>query len=104
MNAILGILALSAAVAAFLALGLATERHYRNWRGPVMPPAFAATMRLVGTALLALSAFGAILARGFVFGPVLWLGFVMIGAATAFLSLNSKEIGHRSRPDVGREH
>ncbi|MBJ6123301.1 DUF3325 domain-containing protein [Sphingomonas mollis] len=82
------ILATLMALAAFLSFGLASDRHHEPRFGRRLPAPDARRWRLAGWALLAAGFVAAIVARGWVFGPVLWTGLVMAGAAVSFLWLN----------------
>lgn len=81
-------LATLCAVAAFLALGLATDRHHESRFARRLPAEDARRWRMVGWALLLAAFAAAIVARGWVLGPVLWAGLAMAGAAASFLWLN----------------
>ncbi len=82
------VLATLLALAAFLLFGLASDRHHEPRLGRRLPVLDARRWRLIGWALLATALVGAIAARGWVFGPVLWTGLAMAGAAASFLWLN----------------
>lgn len=82
------VLATLLALAAFLLFGLASDRHYEPRFGRRLSARDARRWRLVGWALLATALVSAIVARGWVFGPVLWAGLAMAGAAVSFLWLN----------------
>ncbi|WP_426256031.1 DUF3325 domain-containing protein [Sphingomonas sp. DC2300-3] len=82
------VLATLLALAAFLAFGLATDRHHEPRFGRRLLAPDARRWRLAGWTLLAVAFVLAIMARGWVFGPVLWTGLVMAGAASSFLWLN----------------
>lgn len=82
------VLATSLALAAFLSFGLASDRYHEPRFGRRLPAPDARRWRLAGWKLLAAAFVSAIVARGWVFGPVLWTGLVMAGAASSFLWLN----------------
>ncbi|WP_443027518.1 DUF3325 family protein [Sphingomonas sp. LR55] len=69
----------------------ARPRHRRAVSAPVRCGTFAPTTQSVaerGWGVLIISIAPAILARGWIFGPILWIAAVMAGAGVAFLSLN----------------
>jgi hypothetical protein len=76
------------AVGGFLMLGLATPAHHRRRFGAA--PELRRVRRLRAASWLASAgaAACAFVAQGPVFGPILWCGLVMAGAALAFLMLN----------------
>jgi hypothetical protein len=76
------------AVLAFALFGLATRDHHRKRFDIPLDPVRARQMRGGGWAALVLAFPPAILAQGWVFGPVLWLAGVMLGAGVVFLTLN----------------
>lgn len=82
------VLALILTVLAFALFGLATDVHHRRWRGKVPDTVTALTMRGAAWAALAAAFPFAILAQGWVFGPILWAALVMLGAGLVFLALN----------------
>lgn len=81
-------IALILTVTAFALFGLSTDAHHRQRLG--RKPDAAAVLRMRGGAWAAMAAAFpfAILAQGWVFGPILWAGLVMLGAALVFLALN----------------
>ena len=81
-------LGLVMAVAAFLLLGLATDEHHRRLRGQRVSREAARLLRRGGWALLGAAFVAAVLAHGWIFGPVLAFGLWMTGAGAAFLLLN----------------
>ena len=89
--------ALILAMLAFALFGLATPEHHRRRLG--RPPAVATVgwMRRGAWAALMLSFPPAILAQGWVFGPILWVGSVMLGAGLVFLALNLLPAGEHHR-------
>lgn len=64
----------SLAYAGLAALCLAMDRHHRQVMGRGIKPRAILALRLAGTAILALSFAAAIVADGWVFGPVAWCG------------------------------
>lgn len=91
------LLATLLALAAFLSLGLATDRHHEPRFGRRLSAPEARRWRFAGWALLAASVAAAIVARGWVFGPVLSAGLVMAGAAASFLWLNLMAPARRTK-------
>lgn len=87
-----GLAALVMSCAGFLAFGMATRRHYEAWYHVPLPAGLARKLRVFAWALLILAAVCAFLDQGPIFGPVLWSGTVMIGAALAFLMHNRTQI------------
>lgn len=84
----MSLLPLLLAITAFLLLGLATDAHYRLRFGSAPGPARRILLRRVGWIALVGAFVPAILAQGWIFGPILWSGAIMGGAAAAFLALN----------------
>lgn len=82
------ILSLLLAAVAFGLLGLATDAHHRRRFGCLPDPARRGVLRYGGWLALVASVLPAILARAWIFGPILWAGAVMAGAGIAFLALN----------------
>lgn len=72
--------ALACALLCFALLGRASRGR--------LPPRAAYRLRLLAWAVLALSFALAVAARGWVFGPVVWAGLVMLAAGLVFLFLN----------------
>lgn len=81
-------LALLFATAAFVLFGLATDQHHRVRLGRVPGAAAKRQMRRGAWAALALAFLASIAARGWIMGPILWSGYVMLGAGLVFLALN----------------
>lgn len=84
----MSVLALLLATAAFVLLGLATDAHHRRRFGACPEVKRRRTLRTSGWLALVASTIPAILARGWIFGPILWAGAIMAGAGIAFLTLN----------------
>lgn len=84
----MSMLALLLATLGFGALGLATDRHYRRRFGLLPTPARKQRLRIIGWTLLALSLVPPVIGSGWIFGPVLASGIVMLAAGIAFLLLN----------------
>ena len=74
--------------AAFALLGLATDAHHRRRFGHCPPARRRTTLRVAAWLALVISIVPALLARGWIFGPILWVGALMAGAGIAFLALN----------------
>ncbi|MEG3171263.1 DUF3325 family protein [Sphingomonas sp. ZB1N12] len=83
----MSVLSLLLATAAFVLLGLATDAHHRRRFG-ACPQRRRRTFRTGGWLALIASVVPAMLARGWIFGPILWVGSIMAGAGIAFLALN----------------
>ncbi|RMB35852.1 uncharacterized protein DUF3325 [Sphingomonas sp. PP-F2F-G114-C0414] len=75
-------------IAAFLSLGLSTDAHHRRRFGAGPTAGRRRALRWVGWLGLGAAFLPAILARGWMFGPILWVAAIMAGAAIAFLVLN----------------
>ncbi len=88
-------LAFALSLLAFACFGFATDDHHHRLTGRRLAP--DSKTRWQAYAWFALmGAFGtAVASRGWAFGPVLWLGAVMLSAGIVFLSLNL-------RPQRGR--
>jgi hypothetical protein len=84
----MSILSLLLATAAFVLLGLATDAHHRRRFGYCPQQRRRTMLRTGGWLALIASVAPAILARGWIFGPILWAGAIMAGAGVAFLALN----------------
>ena len=84
----MSILSLLLATAAFFLLGLATEAHHRRRFGACPQAARCKMLRTGGWLSLVVSVAPVLLARGWIFGPILWAGAIMAGAGIAFLALN----------------
>jgi hypothetical protein len=81
-------LALILCTIAFALFGLATHDHHRRRLGRPLDPASARRMRIAAWTALAAAFPIAVLARGWVYGPILWTALLMFGAALVFLALN----------------
>ncbi|MET1756312.1 DUF3325 domain-containing protein [Novosphingobium sp. RD2P27] len=82
------VLALAATLLAFALLGLSTDAHHGRRFGRRQTPERKRRMRLAGWISLAIALVPAVASRGWVFGPVLWLGLLMLSAGVVFLFLN----------------
>jgi len=80
--------ALGAAVAGFMALALAMDRHHRDSRGRAPAPRQAAALRGLGACALLLSLLASLARQGAAQGWVLWCG-VLTAAALAVVLLLS---------------
>ncbi|MDP1028153.1 DUF3325 domain-containing protein [Sphingomonas sp. KR1UV-12] len=90
------LLALLLAVAALALLALATDEHHRHRFGHRPAPRTVRRLRGIAWVLLAASFPAAIAARGWVFGPVVWTGLVMLAAGLVFLALHLIPARHAS--------
>lgn len=90
------VLATGLALLAFLLFGLATDQHHGRRFGRRLDRRTAQRRRMLAWIAIGMSLAAAIASRGWVFGPVMWVGLVMAGAATSFLLLNLK-VGLRDR-------
>lgn len=81
-------IALLFALVSFGAFGLATNEHFQRVAGRRHSGATRIRWRAAAWLALAMSAAASIVARGWAFGPVWWLGIVMLAAGAVFLSLN----------------
>ena len=75
-------------LAAFGVFGFATDDHHHRLTGRRPTPRLKARSRAAAWVMLALALVAAIAARGWVFGPVLWFGAIMVAAGLVFLALN----------------
>ncbi|WP_343520170.1 DUF3325 family protein [Sphingomonas sp.] len=73
---------------AFALFGLATDAHHHKRLGKRPDAVTALTMRGGAWAALAAAFPFAIAAQGWVFGPILWVALLMLGAGLVFLALN----------------
>lgn len=80
--------ALLLALAAFAGFGLSTDPHHHAVTGSRLSSHGRMRWRSAAWLTLALSAAACVAARGWVFGPVWWLGIAMIAAGVVFLMLN----------------
>ncbi len=84
----MNVLSVGLCVVAFMLLGLATDAHHRQRFGQCPPARRRRLLRNGGWLALVASGVPAILACGWIFGPILWAGAIMTGAGVAFLALN----------------
>ena len=87
------ILCLLCAIGSFALFGLATDPHYQKRFGKRLTPEPKRRLRSLAWAGVGLCLAIAITAQGTIYGPVLWLGALSFGAATAFLILNLSPAG-----------
>jgi hypothetical protein len=64
------------------------DDHHQKQLGRRPPPAFKRRMRIGAWFALAASTPFAVMSHGWIFGPVMWSGEIMLGAAIVFLTLN----------------
>jgi hypothetical protein len=81
-------LGLLLACLAFALFGLATPEHHRKRLGKPLHPARAVRARAVAWLAPAAAFPIAIVAQGWVYGPILWVALLMLGAGLVFLALN----------------
>jgi hypothetical protein len=81
-------LALLFATAAFALFGLANDHHHRARLSRAPSVAVKRRMRRYAWIALALAFPAGVAARGWIMGPILWSGYVMLGAGLVFLALN----------------
>lgn len=82
------LLMLLCALAGFALFGLADDDHYRKRTGRLPAGREKRRLRIGGWIAIAAALPLAIVARGWVFGPVWWVAAVMLGAGAIFLWLN----------------
>jgi hypothetical protein len=87
------ILCLLCAIGSFALFGLATDPHHHKRFGKRLTPEPKRRLRSLAWVGVGLCLAIAIGAQGTVYGPVLWLGALSFGAATAFLILNLAPAG-----------
>lgn len=81
-------LAFCVAIAAFALLGFATDAHHGRWHGSRLSPDRKQRLRTLAWLAFPVSFALTVGARGWVMGPVVWSGLVMLAAAAVFLFLN----------------
>jgi len=82
------LLCLAFMLAGFVLFGLSMTAHHQQRLGAKPTPRRQKRMRAGAWACLALAFPPAIAAQGWTFGPILWCGLLMLGAALVFLGLN----------------
>ena len=82
------ILSALAALLAFGLFGLAMDQHHLKRMGSKPSHRRKGRMRTGAWAALLLAFPLAIAAKGWIFGPVLWCGLIMLAAGSVFLALN----------------
>lgn len=73
---------------AFALFGLSTDEHHRQRLGKRPDATLRRRLRITAWAALALAFPLAVVAQGWVFGPILWVALTMLGAGLVFLFLN----------------
>lgn len=81
-------LALLAAIAAFALFALSTDAHALTRLRSRPGPTTRRTRRAGAWALLMVTFVAIVGARGWVFGPIVWIAVVMFAAGVVFLALN----------------
>lgn len=89
------IIALFATIAAFALFALSTDEHHQRRLGRRPPARLRHRLRLWAWAAVALAFVSAIIARGWIYGPILWFGVLMLGAGLVFLALNLVPIARK---------
>ncbi|MEW9856514.1 DUF3325 domain-containing protein [Novosphingobium sp. M1R2S20] len=84
----MSVLALAAALLAFVLLGLSTDMHHSRHLQGRPAPRRKRGMRGAAWSSLVAALLMSVAARGWVFGPILWFGLVMLSAGIVFLCLN----------------
>lgn len=82
------LIALILTTAAFASFALASEPHARRFAFAPVGNALRRRWRWAAWAMLAAALPPSIVASGWVFGPILWSGLVMLGAGLVFVTLN----------------
>ena len=82
------LLALLLAIVAFSLFGAASDAHCKHVFAALPTASDRRKMRTAGWTAIALSFPASVGAQGWVFGPVLWVGLLMLGAGIVYLSLN----------------
>ena len=85
------------ALAALALFGLSNDGHHQQRLSARITPRRQARMRAAAWAGTAMAFPFAILAGGWVFGPILWCGLLMLSAGIVFLLLNLLPTGVRRR-------
>ena len=83
----MSIVALILAIAGFALFASGSEPHARRFPVAQDKPA-KRRRRYAGGVVLAAAFPPAIIASGWIFGPILWSGMVMLGAGLVFVTLN----------------
>lgn len=82
------LLSLVFSIAAFTLFGLAMNDHHLKHLGARPSPMRKRRLRIMAWVNVAVSLPCAVASHGWIFGPILWTGVLMFGAAIVFLSLN----------------
>jgi hypothetical protein len=72
----------------FALFGLAMDDHHQKRLGRRPSSALKHRMRICAYIALVVSTPFAVISHGWIFGPVVWSGAIMLGAATVFVTLN----------------
>ncbi len=75
-------------LAAFALFGLSVADHQRRRLRRLLPEPTVRRMRIAAWIALLVAFPPAIAAQGWVFGPILWVALLMLGAGLVFLALN----------------
>lgn len=92
----MSLIPLLCALAAFLLFGLATDDHHQRRLGRRPGRALKGRMRFAAWALVVAAFPPALLAQGGVFGPILWVGALMLAGGIVFLGLNLSPVWRRT--------
>lgn len=76
------------ALIAFGLFGLVNDDHYRDLFGKRPDKLMKKRLKQGASVVLILSFFATCLGRGWVMGPVIWTGEIMLAAGVVFLSFN----------------
>lgn len=82
------LIALILATIGFVLLAVASEPHARRFAFIPVGNALRRQWRRVGWLLLVAALPPSVASNGWVFGPILWSGVVMLGAGLVFVALN----------------
>lgn len=91
------LLALAIAMLAMALFGLSTPDHHARRIGGHLLPIQRQRYRLAAWSAVVAAAVPAITQRGWIFGPLLWAGSMMLGAGVVFLALNLLPSSPRQR-------
>lgn len=87
------LLALLTALAAFVLFAASTDEHHQKRLGGRPSELLKQRMRIIAWIAVVTCFTLAIMARGWIYGPITWFGLLMLGAGTVFLSLNLIPVG-----------
>lgn len=88
MTAFMTAISIACAILAFSLFGLSTDAHHLARLGGRPRPERRRMLRTAAWTAVALAFPFAILARGWIYGPIAWFGALMFGAGAVFLYLN----------------